>query len=39
MPYGLANRFFVVALLIWLVAISMRLRRIGTQIRRVVAVQ
>jgi hypothetical protein len=30
MPYGLANRFFVVVLLIWLLAISMRLRRIGT---------
>jgi len=30
MPYGLANRFFVIVLLIWLLAISLRLRRIGT---------
>jgi hypothetical membrane protein len=32
MPYGLANRFFVVALLIWLLAISVRLRRMRIEV-------
>jgi hypothetical protein len=32
-PYGLANRLFVSVLIVWLLAISIRLRRIGAPVR------
>ena len=32
-PYGLANRLFVSVLIMWLLAISIRLRRIGAPVR------